>query len=254
MKNYPITASIIKSYNQKGFVVLKNFLTKKDVKKNKISIKNFLEKKIMKYSGRDINFANDRKKFENIHSFHRLHDAKFVKKFIKTKKVQNCVKLFLKTSSIELRASEYFAKPKYFGLPVPDHQDNYYWNVKKNKALTIWIALSHSSKKNGGIYYYTGSHKKGVISHKPSFKKGSSQTIKNIKLLNQFKKVTPELNIGDALIHSCSIVHGSRKNKGNILRKGWTMQFKDKNTPYDLRKIKKYEKSLLKQIKLRKKS
>ena len=31
------------------------------------------------------------------------------------------------------------------------------------------------------------------------------------------------------------------------------MQFKDKNTPYDLRKIKKYEKSLLKQIKLRKK-
>ena len=42
MKNYPITASIIKSYNQKGFVVLKNFLTKKAVKKNKISIKNFL--------------------------------------------------------------------------------------------------------------------------------------------------------------------------------------------------------------------
>lgn len=251
MKNYNITNKILKSYQKKGYVILKNFLSFKESKNNSQKISNFLKMKMRSYSGRDINFVNNKKSVKDIHSFHRLHDSKFIKNFIQTKKIQNCAKAFLKTSKVELRASEYFAKPKYYGLPVPDHQDNFYWNVKRNKALTIWIALSHSSKKNGGLYYYTGSHKKGVVSHKPSFKKGSSQTIKDRNILKRYIKETPELNIGDALIHSCAIIHGSNKNKGNVMRKGWTMQFKDKFTDYDIKRIKKYENSLNKQIKFR---
>ena len=91
----------------------------------------------------------------------------------------------------ELRASEYFAKPKKKGLPAPTHQDNFYWKVKNNKGLTMWIALCPSDYKNGGVYYYNGSHKKGVLPHKASLAKGTSQMIKNISSLKKFKKITP---------------------------------------------------------------
>ena len=136
-------------------------------------------------------------------------------------------------------------------MNTPPHQDNFYWNVRRNKALTIWIALSPSTAKNGGVFYYAGSHKEGILKHTPSFEKGTSQKIKNLKRLNKFKKLVPKLEVGDALVHHCLVVHGSKKNSSNISRRGLTFQFKDKNSQYDKIKINNYEKELKIQIKKR---
>ena len=115
----------------------------------------------------------------------------------------------------------------------------------------MWIALCSSDYKNGGVYYYNGSHKKGVLPHKASLAKGTSQMIKNLSSLKKFKKITPFLKTGDILIHHALVVHGSKKNISNRPRKGLTFQFKDKNTDYIKSAIKTYEKSLRKQIELR---
>ena len=240
-----------KIYKSKGFVVVKNFVSKKEAKDLENKTLNFIKKRIKKYNGRDINFVDNKKSLRHLHSFHKLHDFKTVLNFSKTKKLTSIANLLIGTKKLELRASEFFAKPKKIGLNTPPHQDNFYWNVKKNRALTIWIALSNSSKRNGGVYYFSGSHKKGILKHTPSYEKGTSQKIKNIDKLKNFKKLTPQLNIGDALIHHCLIVHGSNKNKSNMSRRGLTFQFKDKFSEYDKNKIKKYEKQLNFQIKKR---
>ena len=65
-----------------------------------------------------------------------------VKKLSKKKIIKSHVNALLNTKKIKLRQSEYFAKPKGSGLPVPNHQDNFYWNVVGGNALTVWIALS----------------------------------------------------------------------------------------------------------------
>ena len=240
-----------KTYKSKGFTVIKDFVSKREAKKLEHQTINFIKKRIKKYNGRDINFVDNKKSIKNLHSFHKLHDFKTMVNFSKTKKITSIAKTLIGSNKLELRASEFFAKPKKIGLNTPPHQDNYYWNVKKNKALTIWIALSDSSKKNGGVYYYCGSHKKGIYTHTPSYEKGTSQKISNIKKLKNFKKLTPKLNVGDALIHHCLVVHGSNKNKSNLSRRGLTFQFKDKNSKYDKKKIRKYEKQLNFQIKKR---
>ena len=72
----------------------------------------------------------------------------WIKNFGNQKKIKRLIKLFLEKEP-ELRASEYFAKPKKKGLPAPTHQDNFYWKVKNNKGLTMWIALCPSDYKNG---------------------------------------------------------------------------------------------------------
>ena len=240
--------NFIKEYNKNGFVVIRNLINQKKAKNLEKKTFDFIKKKLNFYNGRDINFTSNKKAIKYLHSFHKLHDAKKIVEFSKNKKLTFIAKSLIKTKKLELRASEFFAKPKKYGLNTPPHQDNYYWNVKKHKALTIWIALSNSSKKNGGVYYYSGSHKKGILKHTPSFQKGTSQKIKNLSGLKKFKKFIPELKTGDALVHHCLVAHGSEKNISNKSRRGLTFQFKDKNSKYDLKKIKSYEKQLKHQI------
>ena len=241
----------LKNYLDNGWAIKKNFFKKKEVIiiKNKVNF--FLKKNFKKYEGRDINFLSEKKSFTNINTFHKLHDFKYIQKLSKKEKIYDMVCSLLNSKKLELRASELFAKPKNYGLKVPTHQDNFYWNVIGGNALTIWIALSHSSKKNGGIFYYNKSHKNGILPHKSSFAKGSSQTIQNKKYLKKFKKIYPDLEIGDAVIHNCLVVHGSHRNKSNMSRKGLTFQFKTKKSKYNYSLIKKYENKLQQQIKLR---
>ena len=62
---------------------------------------------------------------------------------------------------------------------------------------------------------------------------------------------TTILNPGDCLVHHCLTVHGSNKNRSNFSRKGFTFQFKNFNSKYDETRKKKYENSLIKQLKLK---
>ena len=59
---------------------------------------------------------------------------------------------------------------------------------------------------------------------------GLSQEIKYKNLLKLFQKKTPELSIGDALIHNCMIIHGSNPNKSPQSRLGLTMRFISKSS------------------------
>ena len=61
-----------------------------------------------------------------------------------------------------------------------------------------------------------------------------------------------DLKKGDIAIHDSLIIHGSKKNTSNQNRRGFTLQFKDKNSSYDSKAIKKYLSSLEFQINKRK--
>ncbi len=240
-----------KLFKDNGWVKISNFTTKIEIKKIKKNINKFLSKNYKNYSGRDINFLSNKKNWKNVNSFHKLHDCDFILNFSKKKKIEQLVKNLLNTKKIKLRASELFAKPKKHGLEVPNHQDNFYWCIKDAKALTMWIALEKTNKENGGVYYYDKSHKLGLLKHIPSYKKGSSQMIKENLNLKKTKKSYPSLNPGDCLIHHSLVVHGSNKNYSNNSRKGVTFQFVNFNSKIDTVRKKKYEKSLMKQVQSR---
>ena len=241
-----------KLFENNGWIVEKNVFTPEEVKNIKKQILKFLKKNIKNYKGRDINFSNEKFELENINSFHKMDDFIYVKKLALESKIYDISKKYLNSKKPDLRACEFFAKPKITGLAAPIHQDNYYWCVNDSNALTIWLALDETSEKNGAVYYYDGSHKYGIFEHMPSFAKGSSQTIKNIKDLKRYQISTPKLEIGDCLIHHSLTVHGSKENKSNKNRWGLTFQFKSENSYY-VRDLKlKYEESLKNQIAIRK--
>ena len=237
-------------YKQNGFCVVRSFLKPAELKNIDQKVKKFILEKSNKLKGKNINFTKNNVP-NTIHDIDKFE--KFFQKFAKNKKNMKIAKFFL-DSEPEFRKCEIFAKPAKVGLASPMHQDNFLFAVKNNNALTFWISLDKSNKKNGGLSYIAGSHKLGILKHENSFMPGTSQKISKDVLKNKchkLKKITPVLNPGDMLIHHCMVAHGSNVNKSARSRRGLTIQYKDKKSSYDLKRKKHYEKNLTKQLKAR---
>ena len=231
-------------YKQDGYVVLKNFINPNQVKYIKKKLLLFLKKYSKKMKQRQINYIKNTKQ---INSIHNIKNWNLLKKLQSSNKIKNLAKIFL-NENVKNFGAEIFAKPPRIGLASPVHQDNFYWNIK-GKGLTIWIALDESNRKNGAVFYYRKSQKLGLLKHELSMVPGSSQKIKNIKTLNNFKMDMPKLKPGDALVHDFLIAHGSKKNTSNKSRAGLTMRFIGKKSKVNYLSKKIYEKKLKKQIK-----
>ena len=239
---------LVTEYDKNGVIVIKKLFTLKEVNYLKSKINSYIKKNSNKLRGKEINYIKKR-----INSIHKFKDP-FFKKFSSQKKIFNIGKNLLKDSP-KFRKCEYFAKPKKIGLASPLHQDNYYWNLKKGKGLTMWIAIDKSYKNNGTVKYLIKSHKKGLVEHEASFAPGSSQKVKNVsKYIKIFKIKKFNLNIGDCLVHHSEIIHGSDRNKSKYSRRGFTIQLVSKKETVNQTALKKYNISLRKQIAQRTKS
>ncbi len=241
MKNEDII-KLKNNFDRDGYVLIKNFYSNSKIKYIKRNLFKHLEKIKYKLKKRQIHFTDSKL----INSVHHLKWKK-VNEIRNNKKILNIVKILL-TDKIKHFGAEVFAKPAKYGLQVPIHQDNFYWNVNNSKGLTVWIALDKSIKKNGAIFYYKKTHKIGLLNHKSSFAPGSSQKLKNLNILKGYKKTMPILNAGDILIHHCLVVHGSMKNSSNKDRTGLTMRYIGKSSKILKSSKSKYEKELKKQL------
>ena len=234
-------------YERDGFVILPSLLSSKEVKIIKKDLEKHKERQMKRLKGRDINFTAD----GSVNSIHFMDDWKWTKKIQNSAKLKKFAKDLLGEKPVNYGA-ELFAKPARTGLKVPPHQDNYYWAIDDANALTFWISLDSSNKKNGGIYYYKSSNKLGLLEHKPSFAPGSSQTVKYIEGMKFFKKIYPNLKPGDCIAHHVLVVHGSEKNTSEKSRTGWTIRYKSIKSKKNKDQEKRYLKELKMQMRKRK--
>ena len=228
-----------KYYDENGFVVIRDVISKKNILSARKNLDKFIILNRKSFKGRNINLT----KGSNINSVHFMDNWVWSKKFLKNKTIKTLSNCMLGEQSVKF-GSELFAKPAKDGLASPMHQDNFYWCVDNSIGLTVWIALDVSNKKNGGVYYFKKSHLKGLLKHKLSYAPGSSQTIKYPSALKNLKKVIPNIKLGDCIIHSCLVVHGSNKNKSKLSRRGLTVRFIGKSSKIDSKRKQVYEKNL----------
>lgn len=234
-----------KKYDKDGFCVLKKLFNQQEIDELTLNINSFIENDAGKLSGRDINYVDG--KISSIHALHK--EDNYFTKLAAQERVLKAAEVFLNAKA-ELRGAELFAKPAEVGLPSPMHQDNFYWCVSGHNALTMWVALDYCNEKNGGLTYYQGSHKLGLIDHEDSFAPGSSQKVKEkyLKELGVDNLVTPSVEPGDVLVHHSLTIHGSAANKSMKSRRGFTMQFKDASADYDKKMLEHYESHLMQQV------
>ena len=223
-----------------GFVIVKNIFNQDQLKKIFKEIE-LVKTKSIKVKNKNMHFTKD-KKLNTIHDINTYVKKGEIINFTKNKNLVKVVNKILGEKS-KVRNIEFFLKPKKTGLKAPFHQDNFYWKVSNKRALNVWIACSQSNRKNGGMCYFKKSHKIGLIEHQLSGDPGSSQKLseKFIEKL-KFKKIYPNLNKGDCIIHHCEVIHGSSKNKSNKDRIGLVISYIGKRAKINKKKVKEYRK------------
>jgi phytanoyl-CoA hydroxylase len=235
----------LKKYNEDGFVIIRNLLPKASIPIIKKEITKISKILVKDFKPPYVHLTKDFK-LNTAHHLNKIFPKSKLMKLAKNKKINALLEKKFK-EKILMKNFEIFAKPNKTGGRVPFHQDNFYWNIKDEKAANLWIALNKVNKLNGGIIYYKGSHKLGLKKHTKSNVPGSSQELQK-KIIDKIKlkKVSPNLNPGDCIVHHCNVVHGSSKNKSKKKRLGVAIRFVSKNAKVNKKEMSKYLKSFRK--------
>src|SRR3954469_7622564 len=131
-----------------------------------------------------------------------------------------------------LMAVETFNKPARVGSGVPPHQDNAYFCQMPPDALTIWVSLDAATMENGPIYYLKGSHRLGVLPHRPSGVAGNSMGLAEMppRAGDKSEEFCGTLDAGDAMIHHSQTIHWSAPNKTDRPRCGLLLVYRGAHT------------------------
>ena len=203
--------------------------------------------------------------FKNVHLFENgrissIHNLITLvpdyEKLTKVKPIELIFKEIYGTPAKSNFNSSFFAKPAKIGLATKLHQDNAFFCFDPPEAMTCWIPVDKSNKKNGAVHYYKGSQIENDIPHIPKGNLGASMTInhKSIeKIKRKYPKVIAELSKGDCIIHDPHVVHGSERNIDNSDRRAFNFSIKSKNARRNKVKYYQYRNNLEKFINLKKK-
>jgi phytanoyl-CoA hydroxylase len=138
-----------------------------------------------------------------------------------------------------LMAVELFGKPAMVGSEVPHHQDNAYFNLVPDQALTIWLALADATRDNGCVRYIESSHKFGNLPHRASGVKGNSMQLAELPP-DAGPEICGIVRRGGALIHHCNTIHRSEPNRSDQDRPGLLFVFKAARCKTDSERFARY--------------
>lgn len=89
---------------------------------------------------------------------------------------------------------------------IPLHQDDGYGTLDPPDDVTVWVALTDTTRENGCLVVAPGSHRGGIVEHRasahnPAFREAGAVDV-----------VPLELAAGEAVVFSGLLLHGSGDN------------------------------------------
>jgi len=126
---------------------------------------------------------------------------------------------------IALWATVMFIKEPSSKHYVSWHQDATYMGMNSTDFPTPWVALSPSNLETGCMTMIAGSHKQEIRKHKDTFAEHNILTRGQvIPEVDESKGVDLILEPGEMSIHNGAIIHGSKPNKSQQRRIGFSLQ------------------------------
>ena len=224
MKNFD-NQDLIKKFNKDGYIIIKNFLKKKqvnDLLNGFESILNFCISKFSKkrFKSLDQKYLWLQKNYPLIKS--RAYDiSKYHQSLYKISsniKLSNFLQKYFNEKYYFLDLPQIRADDNSNSRALPMHQELY--GQLSKKIVTLWVPLTKVSLKNGTMGIVQNSHNLGILKHtfhkikKNKYHGVTSDFMKNKKIL-YFK-----IKAGDAVLFHPLLVHGTGKNYSKKIR--WT--------------------------------
>ena len=226
---------MLSDYERDGFVRVRHLLSADDLTRLRAEIERYAREVLPRIPEGDRVLEADGKAVRNLWRMEQ-HDPFFADLARRTDILAVVAPLVHGTPV--LMGVETFNKPAKIGSGVPPHQDNAYFCQSPPDVLTVWIAVDAATMENGPIFYVKGSHRGGLLPHRPSGVAGNSMGLVEMP---DGEKFCGTLAAGDALIHHCETVHFSGPNQSDRPRCGFLLVYRGEHTRADPARRAEYE-------------
>ena len=229
---------MIQSFNESGFIVIKNFFDESLISQIKQALDEYSDYQNIRT--KDIVWeqeeTRDFKYIQNVNYYipicHRLISNKL-----------------LKTVSELLGEDSYFVnmeihnKVPFKGTYTPAHQDNFYFRLSPPSALTAYIPIElHNATINGGLKFLVGPNKLGTIDHTSSKVKAFSSLLE-LDGIGDFDVYHTDLQPGDIVFHHANTVHFADANESEFSRRSFSVRLNGLSAKVDPKMHEKYAKN-----------
>lgn len=218
---YVLTEEQISSYEQNGHILLKNVATQEEVSFFRTAIKNALrkyfdERTLLQKDGKVDDYNTY---FTQVTNLWQKNET--VKQFVFMKKFASVAAQLMRVKGVRLYHDQgLFKEPG--GKPTPWHQDQYYWPIKSNNTITMWMPLVDAEINMGTMKFASGSHKFNHFNDKPISTETDSYYSDLIKQYN-LPISSDSLKAGDATFHSGWTIHSTSGNNTQTTREVMTV-------------------------------
>jgi phytanoyl-CoA hydroxylase len=212
------TQKIKHFYDEHGYIAIKDFLDEKETTALVVETDRFV-KTVVPTLPHEIVYYENKEDSSTLKQIQHIdqHDEYF-KKIAGSSKVVNLAELLLGGKAV-LKNMQYFNKVPRIGKETPAHQDGFYFKIKPQFALTMWLSLDYADSQNGAVYYIPGSHKKGMRQHGKTSVLGFSQGVTDWSDDDSKAEVPMAAKPGDLLVHHSMTIHRANPNQSNRHRK-----------------------------------
>ena len=108
-----------------------------------------------------------------------------------------------------LQNIQYFNKVPGKNQPTPPHQDGFYFMIKPQQAVTMWLSLDYADESNGAVRYVKGSHLAPMRPHQTTATLGFSQGIADWSEVDVKSETQMTAKPGDILVHHSMTIHSA---------------------------------------------
>lgn len=232
-------SKIIKKYDSKGFVIVKNFFSNKELDKIDQTLKN-----IILSISKDKRFQNmkglNTLSFTNLFSelkenkpkvagaiYDSIQISSYLQSVLSSKKMIHFISKILNINDTKILN---FFRTLRLDLPIKNHhllswhQDFMHSNKRNlnyDRGITIWAPLIKVDETVGSMKLCVSSHKKRFnIKLNKRTNHNSSEYLKiESKELQKFKKQVIKCTRGDVVFMNMNCVHSSVQGKSNLIRR-----------------------------------
>jgi len=233
MANFKLTAAQIATYHKDGCLVVKDFLSKEEVKKLQDIA---FEDGVMRKHAFDLNDQTGKK--TKLTLWYKPGNDTYGLLTRSNRIIASVHELMDGDSPVCHFHSKLMQKEPKVGGAWEWHQDYGYWYKNEflfpEQMMSVMIAITDANKANGCLQVIKGSHKMGRIEHGFAGEQvGASQHYVDLAL-KTMELVYVEIKAGDALFFHSNILHRSEANTSDTAR--WSLiavYNRSANVPYN---------------------
>jgi phytanoyl-CoA hydroxylase len=224
-----LSESELKSFQDNGFIVLRNFVQKEQceiilgiAKKHLIERTQPIEteegydKKSKEYRSDEINYhSSNEEELAPVRRLRQVYERDDVfREWMEDEKIRPILEQILNDKVVLTLAhhNSIMTKMPRVSTQTRWHQDRRYWHYSDNNLVSVWLALGEEYNENGVLEFIPKSHKMSFDASQFDDKEYLREdTAQNINLINT--KVSTVLKQGDVVIFHSLLMHRANKNE-----------------------------------------